>query len=462
MNDKTTNERQSFSGRTDFTSAIPCARPELPLNTKHGPPLSISSFPQAIVHVDADAFFTSVEQSLKPHLRGLPVVTGQERGIIACASYEAKALGIKRGIPLWEARKTCPALVVLPSDYETYSLFSKRMFNIMRRYTPAVEEYSIDEAFLDITGMRRMFRSSYSDIVRKLLADVNAELGITVSAGLSISKSLAKLGSKFRKPAGFTPLPGRDIHLFLANTPLEKVWGFGPNSVSLLEKHGLKTALDFVRMPEERADRLLHKPGREIWHELRGNSIWKVCAEEKTSYTTITRSRTFTPASTDRHLVYAELVKNAEQAFAKARRYKLRAKTISIALRKNDFHTIGLEAKLSRATSAIIEAMPSIKSLFDRLYSEQTPYRTTFVTISGLMDDTSRQMELFDQNVKIENIRQLTATIDMINDRFGKRSICLASSLQLPENTRAGYPARIKEEKIRKLRFSIPTLNIKV
>ena len=122
---------------------------------------SLHSWPQAIVHIDGDAFFTSCEEAIHPELRGKPIITGAERGIVACASYPAKKIGIKRGVPLHEAKKICPGLIVLPSDYETYSLFSRRMFNVMRRFTDQVEEYSIDEAFADITGMRRALHSSY-------------------------------------------------------------------------------------------------------------------------------------------------------------------------------------------------------------------------------------------------------------------------------------------------------------
>ena len=118
------------------------------------------SFPRAIIHVDGDAFFTSVEQSMHPSLKGKAVVTGQERGIIACASYEAKKYGINRGVSLWDAKKILPNLIILPSDYESYSLYSKRMFEIIRRYTPIVEEYSIDEGFADLTGLRRTHRMS--------------------------------------------------------------------------------------------------------------------------------------------------------------------------------------------------------------------------------------------------------------------------------------------------------------
>ena len=229
-------------------------------------PFTLQSYPRAIMHFDGDAFFAAVEQSIHPGLKGQPVVTGKERGIIACASYEAKALGISRGIALHDAIRMCPGLKVLPSDYETYSLYSKRMFDIARRYTPMVEEYSIDEGFADLTGLRRIHHTSYEEIALRFQADIRAELDITVSIGLSLTKSLAKLGSKFRKPRGFTAIPGPDIPGFLGQTPLEKVWGFGPNTVALLTKHGLKTAGDFASRPEGWAERLMGKVGLSLIH----------------------------------------------------------------------------------------------------------------------------------------------------------------------------------------------------
>src|SRR3990170_6483923 len=186
-------------------------------------PITISSWPRAILHLDADAFFAPCEQAMHPELKGKPVITGKERGIVAAASYEAKAKGVKRGVPLWEVKKLCPDAIILPSDYETYSLFSKRMFAILRRFTPLVEEYSIDEAFVELTGLRRLYRSNYADIARRIKTTVERELGITVSVGLSLSKVLAKIGSKYKKPAGFVPIPGRTIHTFLAKAPVEKI-----------------------------------------------------------------------------------------------------------------------------------------------------------------------------------------------------------------------------------------------
>ena len=172
------------------------------LKAQAAQPFTLHSFPHAIVHFDGDAFFASVEQAVHPEWKGRPLVTGQERGIIACASYEAKALGIQRGVALHEARRMCPTLLVVPSDYETYSLYSKRMFDIARRYTPLVEEHSIDEGFADLTGLRRVFHCSYEEIARRFQAAVRAELDIGVSVGLSLSKSLAKLCSKFCRSTG--------------------------------------------------------------------------------------------------------------------------------------------------------------------------------------------------------------------------------------------------------------------
>jgi nucleotidyltransferase/DNA polymerase involved in DNA repair len=179
----------------------------------------LHSWPCAIVHIDGDAFFTSCEEAIHPELKGKALITGGERGIVACASYPAKKLGIKRGVPLHEARKICPGLIILPSDYETYSLFSRRMFSIMRRFTPDVEEYSIDEAFADITGMRRVLHSSYEEIALMMKKEIERELGITVSVGLSITKVLSKVASKYLKPAGMTVIKGRDIAKYLRDLP---------------------------------------------------------------------------------------------------------------------------------------------------------------------------------------------------------------------------------------------------
>ncbi|MBN1557863.1 MAG: DNA polymerase IV [Lentisphaerae bacterium] len=392
-------------------------------------PFMLHSYPRAILHLDGDAFFTSVEQALVPALRGRPVVTGRERGIIACASYEAKARGVRRGLPLFEARKLCPELVILPSDYESYSLYSKRMFDIMRRYTPVVEEYSIDEGFADLTGLRRLFRCSYETLARRIADAVRRELGISVSAGLSLTKSLAKLCSDFRKPAGFTAVPGRYIHLLLRKLPLDAVWGFGPNTVSLLRKQGLRTAYDFAVRPEAWARNLLKKPGHDIWNELRGNVIWSVETAEPAPRATIIKSKTFTPPSRDRAFVYARLVRNVESAFIKARRFALRPRALGVVLRRQDFGHEGLEAALNRPTASTLDALPLVHALFDRVFREGVDYRATMVVLGALEPDGAEQLELFEDRLRIDAVRRATHAVDAVNRQYGKHALRSAATL---------------------------------
>ena len=429
-------------------------------------PLTLRSYPRAIVHVDGDAFFTSVEQSVHPGWKGRPMVTGQERGIIACASYEAKALGIKRGVALHEARRMCPDLLVLPSDYETYSLYSKRMFNIMRRFTPMVEEHSIDEGFADLTGLRRLHHTSYAEIARRMKAQIQRELDLTVSVGLSLSKGLAKLCSKFRKPDGFTAVPGFHLHVLLQRTPLEEVWGFGPNTVNLLQKHGLQTAYDFVQRPEAWAGRLLGKLGREIWHELRGNSVYAVNPGEKNTYLTISKCKTFTAPSADREFVYAKLVRNVESACIKLRRHRLRARLLCIALRRRDFAQAALEARLSRATAAPQEMTPLARELFDQLYQAGVEYRTTMVALGEIEEDREEQYDLFEDRVRIDRIERAARVIDSVNEWYGKHKLALGPSLFLaraPQSPRDVAPSRkgdLLPGETPRRRLNLPRLNL--
>lgn len=429
---------------------------------------TLRSFPRAIVHLDGDAFFAAVEQAVHPDWKGRPLVTGKERGIIACASYEAKALGIKRGVKLHEARRMCSDLIVLPSDYETYCLYSKRMFNIMRRFTPLVEEHSIDEGFADLTGMRRVFRTSYLEIARQMKAEIHRELDITVSIGLSLSKGLTKLASKHLKPNGLTAVAGHKIHRFLPRVPIEEVWGFGPNITAFLRKQGISTAYDFAMMSEAWAGGKLGKTGREIWNELRGVSVIPVTTEEKTGYATISKCKTFTAPSDNRDFVCAKLIRNVESAFIKVRRHRLRARMLYVALRKKDFDQRGVEAALNRATSSPQEVMPLVKTMFDRLYEPGVEYRATMVVLGKLEEDRVEQFELFEDRLRIEKMRMASEAIDEISGRYGKHALAMGTGLYLPLHRvtdRDEQPLRkneLVEGETDRQRLNFPRLDIHV
>jgi len=427
-----------------------------------------AGFPHAIVHIDGDAFFTSVEQSLHPHLRGKPVVTGKERGIIACASYEAKALGVKRGVSLWDARKLCPGLVVLPSDYENYSLFSKRMFEIMRRYTPEVEEYSIDEGFADITGMERYHGKRYAEIAAAMQQAINGELDLTVSVGLSLSKGLAKIASDFKKPNGLTVVAGEDICGFLQRVPLADVWGLGSARVARLERYGLKTAYDFIQRPEAWVRKLLHKPGAEIWHELRGTRLLPVDKTPWRPQDSIAKSKTFSTPSDDLEFVYAKLVRNLESAFIKLRRYQLRTTEIAVSLRLRDYGERELAVRLPQGVYTAQEAIPAARAMFDMLYVSGATYRATGVVLGRLEDDRRRQYELFEEPEAVERQRRIGATLDSLQRRHGKHTVCLATGLALKtapvadRDTPCWRRQHLLQGETRRRRIRIPVLDMVV
>ena len=392
-------------------------------------PISLHSWPRAILHVDADAFFASCEQAVNPDLRGKPVITGKERGIVAAASYEAKARGVERGMRLFEVKKVCPDAVILPSDYETYSLFSVRMFDILRRFTPDVEEYSIDEAFADLTRLRRSFHGSYAMIASQIQETMGKELGFTVSIGVSLSKVLAKIGSKWKKPHGLTMIPGMDIHLYLQKLPIEKVWGIGSNTSAYLRKFGIMTALDFARKDEEFVKERLSKPYREIWQELNGHSVYPVVTETKSSYKSISKAKTFTPPSQDEAFVFAQLAKNLEAACIKARRYKLSASRLILFLRTQDFMSAGVELLLDRPSAFPSELFGPLKEGFKTMFHSGTSYRQTGVVLAGLKPEGDVQYSLFDDTLKIEKMAQVYSALDELSAKYGKYSVHHGASL---------------------------------
>lgn len=430
--------------------------------------ISIASYPRAIVHIDCDAFFTSCESARNPRLKGLAIVTGKERGIVSCPSYEAKALGIKRAMRLPEAKKLYPRLIILPSDYELYSIYSQRIFAIIRRFSPEVEEYSIDEAFCDITGLRRLYRASYPQIAFRIKEAIQKELGLTVSAGLSLSKTLAKLCSKQNKPDGFLAVAGSNLHEFLKGIPLERVCGFGPNSAALLNKYGVSDVLDYVRRPKSFAEKLLGKIGVELWLELRGEYAYKLSPKQKEKYLSISKTKTFMPASGDSDFVKGQLIRNLESACIKLRRHSLCAKALTAYLRRSDFSSCAVQGAINRHSSSILDFTPLCAELFKGIFEGGCLYRATGVIFSDILPEGRDCADLFEDAARIERIQKVSTAIDSINSAYGKHAIYIASSQLAAQKGR--HPRNClawrKEELLRgetfRKRLGIPLLNLKI
>jgi len=430
---------------------------------------AISSYPKAIMHVDGDAFFASCEQSRRPELKGKPVVTGKERGIASSMSYEAKARGVTRGMPLFQIRRICPEAVILPSDYETYSLLSRRLYAIVRRYTHAVEEYGIDECFADLTGYGNRHGSGYLSLAQKIKQDLDSELGFTFSMGLAPSKVLAKVGSKWKKPSGLTAISIRDRWKFLDKWPVEKIWGVGEATTGFLNRHNFYTAGDFARANEWWVKSNLTRPFWEIWQELNGASVMPLHLEEKSSYYSIQKFKTFTPPSTDANFIFSQLSKNIENACIKARRHKLNASSVAVILRTQDFHHFGIEFALSRPTNIPEDIIAEARDIFLGLWKRGTEFRATGIVLSDL-NPAVIQPDLFSSGVRMQKMVKLYESIDELAGRFGKHSIFLGSSFEAQKfgahlGDRGDTPERQKEKltgENGRRRLGIPMLFAKI
>lgn len=423
------------------------------------------SFPNAIIHVDGDAFFASCEQALHPEYKGKPVVVGKDRGIAASMSYEAKRKGVTRAMPLHKIREICPDVIILPSDYETYSLFSKRMFAIMRRYGSMVEEYGIDEGFVDVTGMNKPLNMDYKAIASRIKQDIQRELNITVSVGLAPTKVLAKLASKCSKPDGFITIAKPYINPFLKNIPVEQIWGVGPNTAHYMYKLGIHTAEQFVQKEWGYVEQYFTKPHQEIWHELRGEKVYPVLVEEKTSYASISKTRTFTPSSSNKDFVYGQLIKNVENACIKARRYHLAARKVSIFLKTQDFQIEAVEVCVNRATAFPQDIIPIIKPLFDQLHKRKVKYRATGVVLSELQEDMAIQGSLFENPIKLTQMKKVYSAVDALAKKFGKHTVHTGGSLvaqRVQHTGNRGVQALRKETSLKgergRKRLNIPML----
>ena len=358
------------------------------------------------------------------------MITGKERGIVASMSYEAKERGVTRAMRLSEVKKLCPDAVMLPSDYETYSLLSKRFFNIVRRFTPEVEEYSIDECLADLTGLQRPLRLSYARIAEKIKQSLDAELGFTFSVGLAPNKVIAKIASKWSKPSGLTIIPAIAIHQYLEKLPVEKVWGIGSQSTAFLAKHGITTALQFARKSEEWIKKYFTKPHYEIWQELNGQYIKKLDSKPKDTYYLIQKFQNVSPPSKDEAFVFAQLCKNIENATIKARKHRLAARGGIIILRTQGFRDYGIEIKFSSPTSIPNEVIDAIRPAFKMIFNAQELYRSTGIMLFGLEGQDYSQLDLFGTMAKRKKLVHLYERVDAVRERYGKHTLFLGASFQ--------------------------------
>ena len=383
---------------------------------------------RAILHMDGDAFFVGVEVAKNPKLKGLPVVTGEERGIVSALSYEAKALGIIRGMPIYRVKKNFSKVIIMPGDYASYAHYSSMMFDIVRRYADDVEEYSIDECFADLTGLEPPLKMTYLQIAQRIKKEINEELKLSVSLGLAPTKVLAKVASRWVKPNGLTVIDVKTAPDFLAKTPIEKIWGIGPQTSKLLNKKGIKTALDFVSKDKNWIERNLSKPYDTIWRELKGESVMEIDPMPKTVYSSIQKTRTFHPPTNDKTFLLSQLSKNIEEACTKARHFRLVPKKVSFFLKSQSFKYYACSVTLPTPTNSPEIIVELANQKFPEMHSKGAIYRTTGAILQELVSDSVSQGDLFGTGDKAKKFELIHKRIDALEEKLGKRVVHLAST----------------------------------
>ena len=381
---------------------------------------------RTILHVDMDAFYASVEQRDHPELRGRPVVVGaapDRLGVVATCSYEARAFGVRSAMPSREAYRRCPQAVFLPSDMPRYAAVSQQVFNILERFSPIVEPISIDEAFIDATGMQLLYGSGM-EIAGQIRAAIRDELRLTASVGVAHNKFLAKLASVQAKPDGLHVMPVQqgEIVGMLAKLPTTALWGVGQVTARLLGNSGLRTVGDIQRTKLPLLEQIVgislaaHLKALSMGHDEREVS----CGESEQS---ISREHTFLIDCPDR-LAVLEVLKELVEDVGRRVRAQGRLATLGrIKLRWSDFRTITRQAPFETAVCDDF----TLRAMATRLFEAEPlvqPVRLVGFGVSGFTDTRREQLSLFDENPQNREKRErLCHTIDALRARLGENAI---------------------------------------
>ncbi len=376
-----------------------------------------------IALIDCDSFFVSCEQVRDESLQGKPVcVIGSTDGCILSRSKEAKKLGIKVGMPYFMAKEEYKQITYVCAHMGLYSEISEQVMDCLRQFSPDMEQYSIDEAFLDITGTEKMYKKGYLEIIEMIKEEVKEKTGISVSIGMSSSKTLAKLASdKAKDMRGIYYIKEEHIENVLKNTNIDEIWGIGRRNAKKLKQNGIFDAWAFVQKSDEWIRKIFGIVGIKMKRELLGECVSKVDSSEKLP-DSIQKTATFKKSTSDIEVIKVNLKKHIHNACKKLRRHNGTASQIGVMLRTKDFKIIFDKKELLIPTNFEIEISKIATSLLDKLYIKDILYRSTGIVLEKLSFSECTQTNLFDGEKIIKN-KNLANTIDKIEEKFGKNSI---------------------------------------
>ena len=384
--------------------------------------LIIEDMERSIAHIDMDTFFVSVERLVNPKLVGRPVVVGgtSDRGVVAGCSYEARSFGVHSGMPVKMARQLCSEATYVRGDMELYSKYSDQVTEIVAEAAPLYEKASIDEHYIDITGLDHFFGClKWSTELRQRII---RETGLPVSLGLSVNKTVSKIATGEAKPNGLRNVPTNIVQPFLNPLSIRKIPMLGPQTFKLLRSMGIITIGTLSTIPPEMMERLLGKNGISLWKK--ANGIDPTPVQSWSSQKSMSSERTFEQDTTDVQLLETMIIRMSEELAFELRSKQKMTSCVTVKIRYSNFDTHTLQKKIPYTSfDHIIRGVA--KTLFRQLYNRRMLIRLVGVRLSNLISGTY-QMNLFEDAP--EMIR-LYHSMDSIRQKFGKQAIHSASAL---------------------------------
>ena len=377
---------------------------------------------RTIVHMDLDTFFVSVERLGNSRLNGLPVIIGgmSDRGVVAGCSYEARTFGVHSAMPMRMARALCPDAVVIRGDMEQYTRYSNMVTTIIAEEAPVYEKASIDEHYLDITGMDRFFGSvKWSHELRQRII---RETGLPISLGLSVNKTVSKIATGQAKPNGELEIPRDRVMPFLSPLSISKIPGIGEKTFHLLRSMGIANIDTLSRMPVEMVERLLGKNGIIIWKK--ANGIDPAPVEPYSERKSISSETTFEQDTINIGMINDLLLKKVEKLAWELRRKQKLASCVTVKVRYANFETHTLQQRIPYTAFDHI-LLPVTRSLFNRLYQRRMLIRLVGVRFSHLVSGV-QQISMFDDSPETISLYQ---AMDRIRNRFGQRAVTRAATM---------------------------------
>ncbi len=373
-----------------------------------------------LVHIDADAFFASVEQAADTRLRGIPMaVGGRKRGIIASASYEARALGVYTPMPTQRALQMCPELVVVPGNFELYEQFSDWIFGMCQELTPLVERSSIDEGYMDFSGAWNLNQHGLVKRVNNLDREIHQWLKITLSEGMATNKIVSAVASKLHKPNGFLVVPEGSEATFMGALPLGRMPGIGPRTEEVLQAIGARRIGDLITLGAERLYPFLGKTTDSFLQLARGIDDRRIVLEREPAKS-YSQQHTFERDVGNDERVVHHLKTMIDDEMIRLRDAKKQARTFSMKIRYTDMEEVETSRSLYQPSFLENDFYPLVRPMLNQLWRRRVHLRLVAVSFSNIYE-TFEQLELFDD--KRRRLRQLSHAVDQVNESYGKYTV---------------------------------------